>query len=64
MINNFVLFHFQVWLGSNVSNCRTKIANRTDVRVSLMNEIISGIQLIKIYTWEHFFSKLMEVARK
>lgn len=60
----FFYYYLQVWLGSIVSNYRLKTANRTDARVSLMNEIITGIQVIKMYTWEHFFTKLIEFSRK
>ena len=29
-----------------------------------MNEIVSGIQVIKMYAWEKPFAKLVEVARR
>lgn len=35
-----------------------------DSRVKLCNELIEGIRLIKIYTWEGEFTKMVEVIRK
>ncbi|PNF43102.1 Cystic fibrosis transmembrane conductance regulator [Cryptotermes secundus] len=53
----------QTYLGKLIAKLRKKIAVRTDERMRLMNEIVSGIQVIKMYAWEKPFAKLVEVAR-
>ncbi|KAJ8946513.1 hypothetical protein NQ318_004648 [Aromia moschata] len=42
---------------------RYKIALRTDHRVKIMGEIVSGIKVIKMYAWEKPFEKVVEIAR-
>ena len=35
----------------------------TDERVKVMNEVISGMKVIKLYTWEDSFSELVGKIR-
>lgn len=41
-----------------------RVAKRTDDRVSVMNELIQGIQVIKMYSWEAPFAKFVKLCRK
>jgi len=52
------------WMGKVFSKMRLSTAIRTDERIRIMNEIISGMRVIKMYTWENPFAKLIEYCRK
>lgn len=54
----------QSYIGKLSSKFRRLIALRTDERVRLVNEVISGIQVIKMYAWEKPFISVMRFARK
>ncbi|XP_039444244.1 probable multidrug resistance-associated protein lethal(2)03659 [Culex pipiens pallens] len=54
----------QAWVGKKAASFRLKTATRTDRRVRFMNEIIQGIQVIKMYAWEHSFSRMVDSIRR
>ena len=43
---------------------RVKTAWKSDVRIGIMNEIVNGIKVIKMYGWEVPFSDKIAEARK
>lgn len=53
----------QTGLSRVSSRLRMKIAERTDTRVSIMNELIQGIQVIKMYAWEKPFEAVVSQSR-
>nr|XP_046485751.1 ATP-binding cassette sub-family C member 4-like isoform X2 [Neodiprion pinetum] len=49
---------------SNLSSkLRSKIAMKTDERIQLMSELISGIEVIKMYSWEKPFEIIVSKVR-
>ena len=55
---------FQSWMGQQFAKLRVETATKTDRRIRLMNEIINGMKVIKMYTWEKPFAQLVQEARK
>ena len=43
---------------------RLKAAKVTDKRVKVMNEVITGIRVIKMYGWENAFHELVSRIRQ
>nr|CAD7589683.1 unnamed protein product [Timema genevievae] len=54
----------QSYMSKLTSDLREKIAVKTDERVRLMNEIICGIQVIKMYAWEKPFANMVALVRR
>ena len=51
-------------MGKVFSKLRLETAKRTDERIRNMNEIISAMRVIKMYTWEKPFANLIAHCRR
>lgn len=47
-----------------MASYRLHTAISTDRRVRFMNEVITGIKVIKMYTWEKPFAKIVKEFRR
>lgn len=54
----------QGMISRKIAKLRSIVAKRTDERVRLMNEIVNGIQVIKMYAWEKPFEAVVRASRK
>ncbi|XP_060888303.1 ATP-binding cassette sub-family C member 4-like [Labrus mixtus] len=60
-----LMLPLQTWFGKLFGIFRSKTAVLTDNRIRIMNEVVSGIRIIKMYAWEKPFCALVtEVRRK
>lgn len=51
-------------MGKQTANYLERWSSRTDNRIRFMNEILSGIQVIKMYAWEKSFVAMVAKLRK
>ncbi|XP_060724517.1 multidrug resistance-associated protein 4 isoform X3 [Tachysurus vachellii] len=58
------LLPLQSMFGKLFSKFRNKTAVLTDSRIRTMNEVVSGIRIIKMYAWEKPFAALINDLRK
>ncbi|KAB0797838.1 hypothetical protein PPYR_08831 [Photinus pyralis] len=61
---SFLFIAGQFVFAKFIAKLRNKTAYRTDERVRLMNEVVTGIQVIKMYTWEKPFAKFVAFIRR
>lgn len=54
----------QGYLSALQTKYRHLIAKKTDERVKFMSELVSGVQVIKMYAWEKPFEKIVELLRR
>ncbi|XP_072393683.1 ATP-binding cassette sub-family C member 4-like [Diabrotica undecimpunctata] len=64
IVTVFLVVPLQSYTGRLSAIYRKQTALRTDERVRLMDEVISGVQVIKMYAWEKPFKHLIKLARK
>jgi ATP-binding cassette subfamily C (CFTR/MRP) protein 4 len=60
----YFILYISAYTIRHMANQKLRVARKTDDRIRLMDDIICGIQVIKMYTWEKPFSKLVEISRK
>ncbi|KAF2882882.1 hypothetical protein ILUMI_23292 [Ignelater luminosus] len=63
LIPVFIIVPLQSYTGKISARFRRQTAYKTDERIRLMDEIISGVQVIKMYAWEIPFGKLIKHSR-
>ncbi|TKS67158.1 Multidrug resistance-associated protein 4 [Collichthys lucidus] len=60
----FIMMPVQTMFGRLFSALRAETAVLTDDRIRTMNEVISGIRVIKMYGWEKPFAALVDEVRR
>jgi len=58
-----LLMPINIWVMAVVGKMRRKVIKHSDSRVKMMNEILTGIRIIKFYAWERPFGKEVERVR-
>ena len=63
-MSNLLILISAVFLGRLLARFRKAVAGRTDERVRFMDEVVSGIRVIKMYAWEKPFTELVRESRR
>jgi len=58
-----LLMPVNTWVFAVVGKMRRKVLKHSDARVKMMNEILTGIRIIKFYAWERPFGREVETVR-
>jgi ATP-binding cassette subfamily C (CFTR/MRP) protein 1 len=64
LASQLALIPIQNYLADTIGKVRRSMVKHTDERVKLMNEILQGIRIIKVYAWEIAMEKRVMAVRK
>ena len=57
-----ILLPFNGWISALIRGNQVKLMREKDKRTKLMNEILNGMKVLKLYAWENsFLSKISEL---
>ncbi|KAF9326067.1 Multidrug resistance-associated protein 1 [Podila minutissima] len=59
-----MIIPIQTLIGKTLNTAKDKKLEAMDNRVRLMNEILSSIKIVKLYSWERSFREKLDVVRK
>lgn len=63
-LSTILMITVQSLLAFGQGSLRKDIAEKSDKRIFFMNEILSGIETIKMQVWEEYFKKNISILRK
>lgn len=55
---------FSVFISSRMKQLRVRVQQHSDERIQRMQETLSAIRIIKMYTWQDLFLKKITESRK
>lgn len=58
------MFNIPAYFGKKTAQFRLATAKTTDKRMLLMNQILSGIEVVKMFAWEKFVGDQVRTARE
>ncbi|XP_017479612.1 PREDICTED: multidrug resistance-associated protein 1-like [Rhagoletis zephyria] len=63
LIFMFILLPFNGWISARIRNNQMKVMKEKDKRTKLMNEILNGMKVLKLYAWENSFKDKIQSLR-
>ncbi|XP_064600962.1 ATP-binding cassette sub-family C member 10-like [Liolophura sinensis] len=59
-----ILVPVNKWLANKIGDLSTKMMTQKDARVKVMSEMLQGIRILKLYSWEEHFSQKITKLRE